>query len=115
MKFRKVESSQISEVGYEPETETLGIRFKAKGDWPASEYHYANVNETIHKALLDAESVGKAFQFYIKANPKLYPHIKIRPSDYLDAELTGRDVDDLRSHIAAEDREFSGIDRIDER
>ena len=76
MNWTQVESSQIAEVGYEQPTRTLGIRFKAKGKWPASEYHYSNVPAPIHRAMLGAESVGHFFESEIKLRPDLYPYQK---------------------------------------
>ena len=79
MEWQKVESSQISEVGYEPETETLGIRFKATKLYPVSEYHYSFVPQDVHAALLTAESVGRYFAEHIKQQSDLYPFTKIEP------------------------------------
>lgn len=77
MEWKPVESSQISGVGYDLETETLGIRFKPQGKYPASEYHYANVGPLLYAELLSAESVGKFFTEHIKKHPELYPYIKV--------------------------------------
>jgi hypothetical protein len=77
MEWTKVESSQISEVGYDSDSKTLGIRFPAKGKWPASEYHYANVSPQLCADLINAESVGKYFGEHIKNHPELYPYKKI--------------------------------------
>lgn len=77
MEWTEVESSQISEVGYDPETETLGIRFKPQGKYPASEYHYANVGLLLYAELLSAKSVGKFFGEHIKKNPEMFPYTKV--------------------------------------
>ena len=77
MDWKPVESSQISEVGYDAETETLGIRFKAKGKWPASEYHYSFVNSDTYYALMTAESIGKYFADNIKSDAVKYPYTKV--------------------------------------
>lgn len=79
MEWTAVESSQIGEVGYDAETETLGIRFKPQGKYPASEYHYSNVGPLLHAELLSAESVGKFFGEHIKKHPELYPYRKVMP------------------------------------
>ena len=67
-----VESSQISEVGYESDTRILGIRFKT-----GTEYRYHNVDADTHKHLLAAESIGKYFSSIIKAYPQRFPFRKV--------------------------------------
>lgn len=78
MIWKAVDSSQISEVGYDEETSTLGIRFKltrkqAEAGQPGSEYYYANVSSELHAGLVGAISVGKFFGEHIKTHPDLYP------------------------------------------
>ncbi len=77
MEWKTVDSSQISEVGYDPETATLGIRFKAGKKSPASEYHYADVTDDVYQGLLTATSVGRYFAEQIKQRPDLYPYTKV--------------------------------------
>ena len=77
MVWQAVDSSQISEVGYDIDTATLGIRFKAGKRSAASEYHYANVPVGTHHALTTAESVGTYFGQNIKSRPDLYPFTKV--------------------------------------
>lgn len=77
MEWKAVDSSQIAEVGHDPETETLGIRFKATKKNPITEYHYSFVSDDVFQALLTAESVGKYFTEHIKQRPDLYPYQKI--------------------------------------
>ena len=87
MEWTKVESSQIAEVGYEPETETLGIRFKAGRNGKTgqavtpqdfvSEYHYSFVEPDTYAALMTAESIGRYFGEHIKSNPVKYPYVKV--------------------------------------
>ena len=76
MIWESIVSSQIAEVGFE-EPETLGIRFKAKGKWPASEYHYDGVSDDLFQALRTAKSVGQYFEQNIKAHPDKYPYRKV--------------------------------------
>lgn len=82
MQWTPVESSQISEVGYDAETETLGIRFMptrkqlANGE-PQSIYHYVNVPKRMFDEMVGAESVGKYFGSHIKPFPTVYPYTKI--------------------------------------
>jgi len=83
MNWQPVESSQISEVGFE-EPSTLGIRFKpnkqqALAGQNGSEYHYANVSPEMFTALVEAVSVGQFFGEHIKKHPELYPYTKIEP------------------------------------
>jgi hypothetical protein len=80
MNWKAVDSSQISEVGYDEETSTLGIRFKSwKKGLPITEYHYANVSPELHSGLVNAISVGKFFGEHIKSQPDKYPFMKIEP------------------------------------
>ena len=77
MNWKAVESSQISEVGYDADSKTLGIRFKPGKRSPASEYHYENVPAEVHNHLVNAESVGRHFGEHIKSNPTKYPYRKV--------------------------------------
>jgi hypothetical protein len=77
MNWQTVESSQISEVGYDADTSTLGIRFLPGKFSAASEYHYANVPPDVHGSLVTADSVGRYFGQNIKSNPVLYPYTKV--------------------------------------
>jgi hypothetical protein len=72
MDWKPVESSQISEVGYEEDTRILAIRFKT-----GAEYRYHNVDSDTHKHLLAAESVGRYFSSIIKAYPNRFPFRKV--------------------------------------
>lgn len=47
------ESSNVKEVGYDPATRTLGIRF-ANGKL----YHYEDVPDDVYTDLLEADSIG---------------------------------------------------------
>lgn len=58
-----VTSSNIASIGYDPQTETLEVRFK--GGRTAS---YSGVRAETHRALMSAESTGKAFNALIKPN-----------------------------------------------
>jgi colicin import membrane protein len=73
------QSKQFSEVGFAPETSTLGIRFKARGGGKvaASEYHYDGVEEQVHDAMLGSSDIDGFFNKVIKANPEEYPYRKI--------------------------------------
>jgi hypothetical protein len=54
--MQEVISSNISHVGYDEETKTLKVRFKAGG-----EYHYFDVPSDAHQQLLSAKSIGAHF------------------------------------------------------
>ncbi len=77
MNWETVDSSQISEVGYDAASKTLGIRFKAGSRSAASEYHYSNVPPMVHRAMITAESVGEYFAEEIRKRDDLYPYTKM--------------------------------------
>jgi hypothetical protein len=83
MVWEKVESSQISEIGYATGAEyPLGLRFppnkKQKADGlPGSEYHYANVTPEMFAEFVAAESIGSYFIKNIKNRENLYPYVKV--------------------------------------
>ena len=98
MEWTAVTSSEIAEVGYESENEVLGIRFKTSSERKGkpnkdgetrAEYHYANVDPTLHTAILNSDSVGRAFAAYIKAYPTKYPYKKIEPVVTEDQRIFG--------------------------
>lgn len=61
-----VQSSQISAVGYHPETKTLAVQF-ARGSGVT--YHYPGVEPETHQAFLKAESIGTFFGKHVKHLP----------------------------------------------
>lgn len=107
MNWQTVESSQIAEIGYEEESQTLGIKFRPfKGDGPLTEYAYSNVPFRVHRALLAAKddpksSIGKYFDLNIKKHPDLYPYEKI---GVVSANGTGEVVDSPGSALAKIDK-----------
>lgn len=56
-----VSSSNVAEVGYDPESETLEVAFNG-----GSVYQYFNVPSTIHAGLMAASSVGRYLNVHIK-------------------------------------------------
>ncbi len=85
MKYVKVDSSQIAEIGYGDGVygpHTLGLKFPpnkkqiAAGE-AGSEYHYQNITPEMHEEFLNAESVYSYFGKNIKGRPDLYPFTKI--------------------------------------
>ena len=72
-----IESSQIEAIGFDADTQTLAIQFKAKGAAPGSLYHYANVTAEDFAAFRDAESIGSHFYRHIKPFKDKYPYVRI--------------------------------------
>lgn len=67
------DSSNISDVGYDPESQQLFVRFKSSMD---SVYVYENVLATTFVALVTSESLGKYFGAEIKARA-MFPFRKV--------------------------------------
>lgn len=55
-----VQSSTLASVGYDPESQVLEIEFKS-----GSVYEYFEVPMSVHRALLNAPSLGKFFNQHI--------------------------------------------------
>lgn len=73
-----VDSSQISHIGHDPNTNTLAIRFQPKAEGGAgSLYHYANVDTAMFGDFRTAKSLGSYHYNHIKPNPELYPYVKL--------------------------------------
>lgn len=69
MEMKEVDSSDLLAVGYDADSSTLIVRFKR-----GNEYEYRDVEPNIYNELLNAASVGKYFNQYIKNN---YSYSKI--------------------------------------
>lgn len=63
MELVEVRSSNISAVGYDPDSRTLRVRFHGDAEWD-----YSSVPPETFKAMVEAESIGKHFRQNIKAN-----------------------------------------------
>ncbi|UJP11127.1 KTSC domain-containing protein [Microbacterium sp. KUDC0406] len=61
MRRRSVRSSAIASVGYDPGTAVLEVEFHS-----AEVYRYFAVPPSVHRALLEAPSVGRYFQEHIR-------------------------------------------------
>lgn len=73
-----VESSQISAIGHDPETNTLAIQFPPKKDGTlGSVYHYSNFTSDDFAAFKGAESIGSHFGKVIKPNADRFPYVKV--------------------------------------
>ena len=61
----EAESSNITKIGYDPETKTLYVKFKGPlRDGPV--WSYADVPQDVYQALTEAQSVGKYFAAAIR-------------------------------------------------
>lgn len=72
-----VESSQITAIGHDAESNTLAIQFKNWKGEPASLYHYSNFTAEDFAAFKAAKSIGKHFGQFIKPETVKYPYVKI--------------------------------------
>lgn len=61
MERKRVSSSNLAAIGYDPQTKTLEIEFLNGGL-----YQYINVPESIYNGLMAASSHGSYFDQYIK-------------------------------------------------
>ena len=68
VKLKKIESSAIQAIGYNPDSQKLYILFHESGV-----YRYNNVPPTLFEELQHAQSVGKFFSQYIKPHKIQYP------------------------------------------
>jgi hypothetical protein len=84
--MQKVQSSQISEIGYDKESQTLAVRFNGFGDKPGRLYHYSNVSPELFAQFEGADSKGSFFIRNIKPNPGKYPYEKIDETKQDEAE-----------------------------
>lgn len=71
MERKKVNSTSLAAVGYDPEQKILEIEFHDQRI-----YHYFGVSEELYTGLMAAESHGKYFDLYIKKAG--YPYQRIR-------------------------------------
>lgn len=82
IKLTPCESSRIAAHGYDAETQTLALQFKAKAG-PGSIYHYAGFAPDRYEELLGCESIGKFFGSVVNAKDEdgklIYPFTKIEP------------------------------------
>lgn len=78
--LQEVTSSQIHSIGYDPDTQTLAIRFYrgwGRDQRPGALYHYANVSAADYEAFRTAESFGRHFGQHIKPFTEKYPYTKV--------------------------------------
>ena len=72
-----VTSSQIEAIGHDPESNTLAVRFKGKGERPGTLYHYQNFDSEAFEAFNAAESKGSHFIRNIKPATDRHPYSRI--------------------------------------
>jgi hypothetical protein len=70
MDYIPVSSTTVSAVGYDRETNTLGVRFQN-----GTEYHYFGVPEEIFVGLQSAGSVGSYFDQCVKKPGYAYTRV----------------------------------------
>lgn len=69
MDRQSVASSNMAEVGYDSDLETLEVQFKSGGI-----YQYFNVPAFMYERLMSADSLGRFFNAEIKGH---YPEAKV--------------------------------------
>ena len=67
--LRRVESSSVDAVGYDPATAKLYIRFRGSG----RAYVYADVPPAVYEALIAADSIGRFVNAEIKGTYNFRP------------------------------------------
>lgn len=72
-----VESSQLEAIGHDPDSNTLAIRFKSRGDRPGSLYHYQNFTAKDFEDFKAADSKGSHFIRNVKPYAKSFPYKRI--------------------------------------
>lgn len=74
----RVESSQLSAIGYVPATQNLFIRFNSKTEGKlGSLYRYDNVTQEQYDAFVAAESKGSWFGANIKHAKEAHPYLRV--------------------------------------
>lgn len=68
----QVESSTIAAMGHDETHNVMTVQFKN-----GSLYEYQNVDKSTYGVILNAPSVGKAFDAEIKKQPGKYPFQKV--------------------------------------
>jgi len=83
--MQPIDSKQLHQVGYDPETKKMRIQFKNwKGDVGRT-YEYDNVEPEDHAALMGAKdgphkSIGKHFNNTFRVNAERWPY-RVIPGD----------------------------------
>jgi hypothetical protein len=61
VEYQPVTSTSVAAIGYDPDTNTLGVRFLNGG-----EFHYYGVSADVFEGMKAATSVGRYLDQYIK-------------------------------------------------
>lgn len=75
--LKAVESSRIAEIGHNPETQTLAIRFKRGDGSNGALYHYGNFTAEDFATFDSAESLGTHFSHHIKKETEKHPYLRV--------------------------------------
>lgn len=71
MEMQPVNSTDVSEIGYDYDTATLRVRFLKGGTL----YEYYSVPEEIYIGLINAPSIGQYLNIYIKKGGYAYAKV----------------------------------------
>lgn len=71
MRRRSVDSRAIASVGYDPDVAMLEVEFSS-----GEVYQYFAVPASVHRRLMDSESLGRYFGTHIRG---VYPERHLRP------------------------------------
>lgn len=69
MERASVSSSSLASVGYDRSTGTLEVEFRE-----GTVYQYFLVPESVHRALIEADSIGRYFVEHVR---NAYPHERL--------------------------------------
>lgn len=73
MRRTQVGSSMIASIGYNMQRRIMEVEFVSND----AIYQYYNVPPMVYDQVVRAESVGRAFNEYIKSAPDLYPYEQV--------------------------------------
>ena len=72
MTRKPVVSSNIKEIGYDKNTETMEVEFHRNG----AVYQYEGIPEVVYKAIINSSSIGSAFHRFIRNRGYKYERIR---------------------------------------
>lgn len=75
--FVPVESDQIREIAYDPETQLMRVKFAPRKDGTQAVYEYQNVDTVTYAELMAAPKMYSYFAKFIKASPDSFPYRKV--------------------------------------
>lgn len=77
MEFIHVESSQITDIAYDPGTQIMRVKFAPRKDGTQAVYQYERIDVATHAALIGSQSLYGYFSKVIKADPARFPYRKL--------------------------------------